>query len=107
MRVSLGWLEELVELPKGTTSAQVAERLTGCGLEVEAVENLAAPLEGVVVARVAKVEPHPNADKLRVCTVEAGSAPLTIVCGAANVAEGLFALLAPAGTTLPGNKKIE
>ncbi len=106
MRVSMSWLTELVELPKGTTSAQVAERLTAVGLEVEAVEDLAAPLAGVVVARVATVEPHPQADKLRVCTVEAGGAPLTVVCGAANVEAGARVLLATVGAVLPGGKAI-
>jgi phenylalanyl-tRNA synthetase beta chain len=101
MRVSFNWLEELVELPKGTTPAQVAERLTSAGLEVEGIEDLAAGLEGIVVARVARVEPHPQADRLSVCTVEAGGAPLTIVCGAQNVAEGVFACLAPVGASMP------
>ena len=107
MRVSMSWLAELVELPKGTTPAHVAERLTSVGLEVEAIEDLAAPLLGVVVARVAAVEKHPQADKLRVCTVEAGGAPLTVVCGAANVEAGARVLLAKVGTVLPGGKKIE
>src|SRR5689334_20805297 len=107
MRVSLAWLEELVELPKGTTAAHVTERRTAAGLEVEAVEDLAAPLAGVIVARVAAVKPHPQADRLRVCSVEAGGAPLTVVCGAANVAEGAFVCFAPAGTVLPGGKLIE
>jgi phenylalanyl-tRNA synthetase beta chain len=107
MRISFNWLSELVELPKGTTPAHVAEKLTSSGLEVEAVEDLAAPLHGVVVARVAKVEPHPNADKLRVCTVEAGGAALSVVCGAPNVHEGALVCLAPAGTVLPGNKRID
>lgn len=101
MRVSFNWLEELVELPKGTTPAQVAERLTAAGLEVEGIEDLGAGLEGIVIGRVAKVEKHPQADRLSVCTVEAGGPPLTIVCGAQNVAEGVFACLAPVGTTMP------
>jgi phenylalanyl-tRNA synthetase beta chain len=103
MRVSFNWLHELVELPKGTTPSQVAERLTAAGLEVEGMEDLGAALKGIVVARVARVEKHPQADKLHVCTVEAGGAPLTIVCGAQNVAEGVFACLAPVGTTMPAH----
>ncbi len=106
MRVSFNWLAELVELPKGTTPEQTAAQLTAMGLEVEAIEDLAAPLAGVVVARVARVEPHPTAPPtetggLSVCTVEAGGAPLTIVCGAKNVAEGQLVCLAPVGTHLP------
>lgn len=111
MRVSLRWLEELVELPKGSVplelAAQVAERLTSAGLEVEGIEDMAAPLTGVVVARVSAVTPHPQADKLKICTVEAGGAPLTVVCGAQNVVEGALVCLAPAGTLLPGAKRIE
>ncbi len=111
MRVSLRWLEELVELPKAASAmelaAQVGDKLTAAGLEVEAIEDLAAPLVGVVVARVVAVEPHPQADKLKVCTVDAGAAPLSIVCGAGNVVVGALVCLAPASVVLPGGKRIE
>ena len=87
MRVSLQWLKELVTAPADAlTPDGLAERLSLAGFEVEAIEDLAAQAQGVVVGFVAQREPHPNADKLSVCQVEVGaSAPLQIVCGAANV----------------------
>jgi phenylalanyl-tRNA synthetase beta chain len=114
MRVSVRWLEELVELPKGTAplelAAHIAQTLTAAGLEVEAIEDREAPLAGIVVARVSEVAPHPQAalaPGLLVCTVEAGGAPLAVVCGAPNVVEGALVCLAPVGTVLPGGKRIE
>lgn len=110
MHVSGKWLSELVDLPRDTAPSQIAERLTSAGLEVEAVADLAAHLKGVVVARVASCVPHENADKLRVCTVDAGAAtpdgPVVVVCGAPNVHEGAIVCFATSGTTLPGGKTI-
>jgi phenylalanyl-tRNA synthetase beta chain len=110
MHVSGKWLSELVDLPKDTTPGQIAERLTSAGLEVEAIVDLAASLKGVVVGRVASCVPHENADKLRVCTVDAGAAtpdgPVVVVCGAPNVHEGALVCFATPGTTLPGGKTI-
>ena len=69
--------------------------------DVEGVERLGA-LDGVVTARVLEVAPHPNADRLRVCTVDPGAdAPLQVVCGAPNVAKGQTVCFARVGTTLP------
>jgi phenylalanyl-tRNA synthetase beta chain len=110
MHVSGKWLGELVDLPRDTTPAQIAERLTSAGLEVEGVDELARGLAGVVVARVTSCVPHENADKLRVCTVDAGSAtadgPVVVVCGAPNVYEGAVVCFATPGTVLPDGKKI-
>ena len=87
MKVSLAWLKELVEVAMPVD--RLAHALTMGGLEVEEVESLAPAFSGVVVAQVKKVSPHPNADKLRVTEVDAGTGELlTIVCGAPNVAEG-------------------
>ena len=84
-------------------SQALADCLTMAGLEVEDAEPAAPPFSGVVVARIASVEPHPNADKLRVCRVDDGSGePLQIVCGAPNAAEGLKVPLARLGAKLPG-----
>jgi phenylalanyl-tRNA synthetase beta chain len=107
MRVSHRWLHELVDIPKETTPAQIAEKLTSAGLEVEGVEDLAAPLQGVVVGVVVTCDVHPQADKLHVCAVDIGTATVTIVCGAKNVAAGQRVCVAVPGTTLPGNKRIE
>ena len=103
MRVSLQWLKELVTAPAGSLEPEaLAERLSLAGFEVEAIEDLAAQAQGVVVGFVAEREPHPNADKLSVCQVEVGQAsPLQIVCGAANVRAGIHVPVALVGSTLP------
>jgi phenylalanyl-tRNA synthetase beta chain len=101
MRLSERWLRDWVDPPLDTR--RLAERLTMAGLEVEAIEPVAPPFSGVVVGRVLEVAPHPNADRLRVCRVDVGEAePLTIVCGASNVAPGMRAPVALIGAVLPG-----
>jgi phenylalanyl-tRNA synthetase beta chain len=103
MRVSLQWLRELVEVePELLEPADLAERLSLAGFEVEAVEDLAALARGVVVGWVQSCDPHPAADKLSVCRVDAGGdEPLQIVCGAANVRAGIPVPVALPGSTLP------
>lgn len=99
MRVSLKWLREFV--PFTETAAELAHRLTMAGFEVEDIEDRTAWAEGVVVGKILTCEPHPNADKLRVCQVDIGEDdPYTIVCGAPNAAAGMFAPVAPPGTYL-------
>jgi phenylalanyl-tRNA synthetase beta chain len=100
MKVSLSWLEEYVTIDKSVE--QLSSLLTMAGLEVEAVEDRYAYLETVVVGRVSEVIPHPNADRLKVCRVEAGPKTYQVVCGAPNAAVGLRAPLALSGTQLPG-----
>jgi phenylalanyl-tRNA synthetase beta chain len=116
MQVSLQWLRELVacDLP----SDDLAERLSVAGFEVEGIEDLAARAAGVVVGYVEAREPHPNADKLSVCTVRIAPAegatangsgtdnastaqPLQIVCGARNVRAGIHVAVATVGSYLP------
>jgi len=101
MRVSLQWLRELVacDLP----TAELSERLSVAGFEVDAIEDLAARAAGVVVGFVEAREQHPNADKLSVCTVRiaAGQEPLQIVCGARNVRAGIHVAVATVGAYLP------
>ena len=101
MKVSVKWLRELagVDLPVD----RLAHILTMGGLEVEEVTPAAGAFEGIVVAHVLTVAPHPNADKLRVAEVEAGKGTtLTIVCGAPNVAAGQKVPCALVGAKLPG-----
>jgi phenylalanyl-tRNA synthetase beta chain len=101
MKVALEWLREMV--PTGADAAVVSNVLTMGGLEVED-EAPAAAFTQVVVARVLAVERHPNADRLNVCQVDAGEAAArTIVCGAPNVAAGLFVPCALPGAMLPGD----
>ncbi|WP_390883048.1 phenylalanine--tRNA ligase subunit beta [Kovacikia minuta] len=100
MRISLNWLRELVDIPM--TPEELAEMLTMAGFEVEDIEDRRTWAEGVVVGHVLECEPHPNADKLRVCQVEIGAdQPSTIVCGAPNVKAGLHVPVATLGTFLP------
>ncbi len=102
MKFSERWLRTLVDPPQD--SAGLADRLTMIGLEVEAMEAAAPPFSGVVVARIDAVAPHPNADRLHVCTVDAGTGmPLQIVCGAPNAAAGMKVPCALPGAVLPGN----
>ena len=104
MQFPESWLREFCDPPIGT--AELAERLTMAGLEVESLHNVAPPFHGVVVARVLSVEPHPNADRLRLCAVDVGAAePLSIVCGAPNVRAGMKAPCALVGAELPPAKE--
>ncbi|MBA4344464.1 MAG: phenylalanine--tRNA ligase subunit beta [Methylibium sp.] len=81
---------------------ELAELLTMSGLEVEELRPVAPPFSGIVVAEILTAEQHPNADKLRVCTVNAGGAePLQIVCGAPNARAGIKVPLATIGAELP------
>ena len=101
MQFSESWLRSFVD-PQANTD-QLAHLLTMAGLEVEAIEPVAAVFTQIVVAEVLATEQHPNADRLRVCKVNAGTGePLQIVCGAPNVAPGLKVPCALLGATLQG-----
>jgi phenylalanyl-tRNA synthetase beta chain len=100
MKISEYWLRELVD-PELST-AQLSDLLTFGGVEVEAIDSAAPPFDRVVVAEVLSVEKHPQADRLNVCQVNAGTAPLTIVCGAPNVRAGMRVPAALPGARLPG-----
>ena len=106
MKFSEKWLRELVAIKADHEG--LCHGLTMAGLEVEGVEVIGAALNGVVVGEIIACEPHPNADKLRVCQVAAGAGePLQIVCGAPNARMGLKAPLAIVGATLPGGIQIK
>ncbi len=104
MQFPESWLRAFVDAPVSTE--ELAEQLTMAGLEVEEVESVAPAFSGVVTARIESIEPHPNADKLKVCQVNAGGEMLQIVCGAPNAAAGMIAPLAKVGAVLPGGFKI-
>lgn len=107
MKFSESWLRSRVDLA-GIDREQLLARLTAVGLEVEACTPVAPAFAGVVVARVLEVVQHPNADRLRVCQVDAGDGATTqIVCGAPNVRPGLLAPLATLGAVLPGDFRIK
>ncbi len=104
MLVSRRWLEAFLNRPLEVR--EVADRLAMLGAPVDAIESLHAILEQIVVARVSAVIPHPNADRLRVCTVEDGAGTWQVVCGAPNVVAGGRYPFARMGTTLPGGLTI-
>ena len=96
MKFSENWLREHVRTD--ATREDLAATLTAIGLEVEDVTPLGDALDGIVVARIVRCAPHPEADRLQVCEVDAGGdTPLQIVCGAPNARAGLFAPLATIG----------
>src|ERR687886_324366 len=101
MRISLNWLRELVDVT--LEPEELAETLTFAGFEVEDIEDRRKLADGVVVGKVLDVQPHPNADKLRVCQVDIGDTNglLNIVCGAANVRADAYVPVATSGTYLP------
>ncbi|MBI2749194.1 MAG: phenylalanine--tRNA ligase subunit beta [Burkholderiales bacterium] len=104
MNVPENWLRSFCNPP--LAAQELAHRLTMAGLEVESCEPVAPPSSGVVVATVLAVERHPNADKLTVCTVDAGGGPVQVVCGAPNVRAGMKAPLALPGARLPRDLEI-
>jgi phenylalanyl-tRNA synthetase beta chain len=105
VRVPYSWLREYCD--PGIEPGELAERLAMTGTEVERVTTVGPPsAEGFVVGRVLSAEPHPNADRLRVCTVDAGNGERTIVCGAPNVAAGQLVPIALPGATMPGGQKL-
>ena len=100
MRISLKWLQELVDLK--LSPEELAEALTMAGFEVEHIEDRRTWAAGVVVGLVLERQPHPNADKLSVCQVDIGAEEtLNIVCGADNVRANIYVPVATIGTYLP------
>ena len=102
MKFTLSWLKDHLETQASLT--EIVETLTRVGLEVEGVEDASAKYKGFVVARVIEAKPHPNADRLRVCMVDAGGALVQVVCGAPNARTGMKSVFSPVGTYIPGKK---
>lgn len=106
MKISENWLRTWVN--PAIDSDTLSDQLTMLGLEVDELAPVAKPFTGVVVGEVLTVEQHPDADRLRVTTVNIGSGePLQIVCGAPNVRAGMKAPVATIGAILPGDFKIK
>ena len=101
MKISLNWLQQYIKLDLEVQ--QISELLTDTGLEVEGIEEIESikgGLKGIVIGEVLSCEKHPNADRLKICTVNIGESVLYIVCGAPNVASGQKVLVATIGTIL-------
>lgn len=100
MKFTLAWLKDHLETDASLDAIVAA--LTDLGLEVEQVDDPAARLAAFSVAHVVAVAPHPNADKLKLCTVETGQGRAQVVCGAPNAMAGMKAVYAAEGTYIPG-----
>ena len=105
MRVSLKWLKEYVDFD--LAAEDLAHRLTMAGIEVGSIEQIGQDWENVYVGHVTSVDTHPNADRLRLATVDLGEEKITVVCGAPNVDKGQTIVFAKLGAILPGNFKIK
>ena len=101
MKFSLSWLKTWLETD--APLEDILATLNKIGLEVEGVENKAEALKPFTIARIIEAVPHPNADRLRACRVDAGGAELSVVCGAPNARTGLRVVFAPPGATIPTN----
>lgn len=100
MKFTLSWLKEHLDTDVGAD--EVAAKLTAIGIEVEGIVDRSKGLESFLVARVLTAEPHPNADRLKSCTVDFGQGPIGVVCGATNARAGIKAVFAQAGMYIPG-----
>ena len=106
MKITYAWLNEFT--PLNQTPAELAQRLTLSGLEVESITPVAPPFRGVVVGEVLECGRHPDADKLSLCQVTTdGKDRLAVVCGARNVRAGLKVAVAKVGAELPGGLAIK
>ena len=103
MKVSLNWLKRFVDFD--LTATELAEKLTMRGFESEVVSDFDS-LEHLVVGEVLKADKHPNADKLKLCSVLDGSGTYDVVCGAPNVDAGQKIVFAKVGAVLPGDLKL-
>ncbi len=105
MKISYNWLKEFIDFD--CSPEELAGVMTVTGSEVEAMEEVGASPEGIVTGKVLKVEKHPDADRLTVCTVDVGSETLTAVCGAPNVAENQNIIFAKVGAVLADGTKLK
>jgi len=99
VKLTLSWLKE--HLDTSATLDEITAKLNSIGLEVEGVTDAGAALKDFIVGEVITADKHPNADKLRLCTVSTGSETLQIVCGAPNARAGIKVVLARPGTVIP------
>ena len=107
MLVSKKWLSELLDL-SDLNDVQIADYLTGLGLEVEKIAPTVEYPDSIIVGKVVSATPHPDADTLTLCQVDIGAVELSqIVCGAPNVRSGMGVALATPGTVMPNGLKIK
>jgi phenylalanyl-tRNA synthetase beta chain len=97
MLVSLNWLQDFIKMPVGVSPQQLGELLTLHTVEVEGVKKLGENLDNIVVGKILKLEQHPNADRLKLATVDVGKEKLKVVCGGSNLRVGMLVALAKIG----------
>ena len=103
MKITIDWLKD--HLKTNLREKNLLEQLTNIGLEVESVETNSADNKLFKVAKIIKIEKHPNADRLKVCNIDVGEKELKkVVCGAENAKEGLITIYAPVGAIIPKTK---
>ena len=100
MKFTLGWLKEHLETDASLEA--ITDGLSMLGLEIEEIDNRGAALAPFVIGYVKEARQHPNADRLRVCMVDAGHGEIQVVCGAPNARAGMKGVFAPSGTYVPG-----
>ncbi len=106
MKFTFNWLKDYLETT--ATIDEIVTKLTEIGLEVESVTDKSKELSDFRIAQIIEANPHPDADRLRVCRVDTGNEILQIVCGAPNARAGINVVLAPVGTIIPnGGFKIK
>src|SRR5882757_438645 len=99
MKFTLSWLKQ--HLDTSASLEAICEKLTALGLEVEKVEDRGKSLAPFIIAHVLTAEKHPNADRLKLTTVDTGKEKLQVVCGAPNARAGLKVVLARPGDVMP------
>ena len=103
MKITTNWLKD--HLDTKLNENQIIDKLTDIGLEVESVEAQSSDLDSFLIAKILKMEKHPDADRLKVCKVDIGAKELVkVVCGAPNAREGLITIYAPPGAVIPKNQ---
>jgi len=107
MYISLNWLKDFVKIPSKISPLEIAQKLTNHTAEVEGFINQAQQFDKVVIGKVLTVRKHPNADRLRLASVDIKTATLEIVCGAPNLAEGQLVPVALVGAILPNGLEIK
>jgi phenylalanyl-tRNA synthetase beta chain len=108
MKISVDWIKDFVDLPEELSDRDISERITLGVCEVEGFERIGSVLNNVTVAAVTGVEPHPDADKLKLATVDLGGGKTArVVCGAPNCRTGIKVSYAAIGTALPGGFILE
>ena len=107
MFLSLKWLKDYVEIPKGLSPEELGEKLTLHTVEIDGVEDQAKNLDKVVIGKILEVKTHPNADKLRLARVDVKEEVLDIVCGAPNIEAGQMVPVALVGAIMPNGLQIK